>query len=213
MSLKISFIDTSLETLCMAQEIMDNLDCEIHFFSEDAEIGLFGESPGIVSKWPLVPNTWTTSMYSQNYKLKCTAVRRSWFEKAIAISLAKKNTQFHLRTRITNFEDNKVEFSGAGSFGSGILNFDKVFQTSIESNSTFWYGGGTTTEMAPNSNLIIGKRSDSTIEVWAERKLPQDINWIQKMSWIGKTPKNSIESDIDIGIRRANNFLNKVNIE
>tara|TARA_B110000467_G_C18333336_1_gene495266 strand:- start:3555 stop:4013 length:459 start_codon:yes stop_codon:yes gene_type:complete len=152
-------------------------------------------------------------MYSQNYKLKCTAVRRSWFEKAIAISLAKKNTQFHLRTRITNFEDNKVEFSGAGSFGSGILNFDKVFQTSIESNSTFWYGGVTTTEMAPNSNLIIGKRSDSTIEVWAERKLPQDINWIQKMSWIGKTPKNSIESDIDIGIRRANNFLNKVNIE
>ena len=73
--------------------------------------------------------------------------------------------------------------------------------------------GVTTTEMAPNSNLIIGKRSDSTIEVWAERKLPQDINWIQKMSWIGKTPKNSIESDIDIGIRRANNFLNKVNIE
>lgn len=211
--LKISFIDTSLESLCMAQEIMDNLDCEIHFFSEDAEVGLFGELPGIISKWPLIPSSWTTSMYSQSYKPTCTAVRRSWFEKAIAISLAKRNTFFHLRTRITNFEDKKVEFSGAGFSGSGTLDFDKIFRISRESNNTIWYGGVTTTEMTPNPSLIIGKRSDSTIEVWANHKLPQDINWIQKMSWKGKTPKNSIESDIVMGIQRAKNFLDKVNID
>jgi hypothetical protein len=192
---------------------MDNLDCEIHFFSEDAEVGLFGELPGIISKWPLIPSSWTTSMYSQSYKPKCTAVRRSWFEKAIAISLAKRNTFFHLRTRITNFEDKKVEFSGAGFSGSGTLDFDKIFTISRESNNTIWYGGVTTTEMTPNQRLIIGKRSDSTIEVWAEHKLPQNINWIQKMSWKGKTPKNSIESDIVMGIQRAKNFLDKVNID
>ena len=211
--LKISFIDTTLESLCMAQEIMDNLDCEIHFFSEDAEVGLFGELPGIISKWPLIPSSWITSMYSQSYKPTCTAVRRSWFEKAIAISLAKRNTFFHLRTRITNFEDKKVEFSGAGFSGSGTLDFDKIFRISRESNNTIWYGGVTTTEMTPNPSLIIGKRSDSTIEVWANHKLPQDINWIQKMSWKGKTPKNSIESDIVMGIQRAKNFLDKVNID
>ncbi len=211
--MKISFIDTSLESLCMAQELLDNLDCEIHFFSENAEIGLFGELPGIVSKWPLLPYSWTTSMYSQNYKPKCTAVRRSWFEKAIAISLAKRNTFFHLRTRITNSEGNKIQFSGAGFSGSGILSFDKILGISIDSNNTIWYGGVTTTEIVPNPNLIIGKRSDSTIEVWSKRKLPQDINWIQEMSWKGKTPKNSIESDIDMGIQRAKNFLNKFNID
>jgi hypothetical protein len=33
------------------------------------------------------------------------------------------------------------------------------------------------------------------------------------MSWKGKTPKNSIESDIVMGIQRAKNFLDKVNID
>jgi hypothetical protein len=93
------------------------------------------------------------------------------------------------------------------------LDFDKIFTISRESNNTIWYGGVTTTEMTPNQRLIIGKRSDSTIEVWAEHKLPQNINWIQKMSWKGKTPKNSIESDIVMGIQRAKNFLDKVNID
>ena len=65
-----------------------------------------------------------------------------------------------------------------------------------------------TLEIPKIDNILVGKRSDSIIEIWSEDKLPTNINWIQQMQWQGTNPKNSIDSEINMGMLRGDEFLN-----
>ena len=207
-NMKIAFLDTNLSFLCMAHEILDNINCEIHFFTEAAEVGMYGEKPGIIDNWPLLRPDWVSPIFSQEPNHQSTAIRQSWFRKAISIALANRNCIFHLRTKVKNVNSSKIEFVGAGFSGSGNLTFDHIISKQ-KTPDKVWYGG-TLLEPIPNiDNSIIGKRPDSIIEIWSENELPPDINWLQQMQWKGTNPKNSIHSEIDIGMKRAYDFLQK----
>jgi hypothetical protein len=208
--MKLAFLNTDVISLCMAHEILDGLDCEIHFFSESAEIGMFGEGPGIISKWPIMPIHWLSSLHSQKPNKNSNAVRRSWLSKAISISLAERDCIFHLRTRITKKTNTFVEFVGAGKSGAGRINFDEIFFIIEEPSIEKWLGGITVENIIDTTRLIIGTRPDTTKEVWYRKPLSKKINWIQEMSWKGKTPEDSVESDINQGIQKARDFLNKI---
>ena len=205
--MKIAFLDTDLVSLCMAHKILDNLECEIHFFTESAELGMYGEEPGLIDNWPLLNSSWISSIFSQEPNSDSTAVRKSWLKKAISISLADRNCFFHLRTRITKINSRTIEFVGAGFAGSGNIFFNHILNQEVTKSENLWYGG-TTLEIPKIDNILVGKRSDSIIEIWSEDKLPTNINWIQQMQWQGTNPKNSIDSEINMGVLRGDEFLN-----
>ena len=205
--MKIAFLDTDLVSLCMAHKILDNLECEIHFFTESAELGMYGEEPGLIDNWPLLNSSWISSIFSQEPNSDSTAVRKSWLKKAISISLADRNCFFHLRTRITKINSRTIEFVGAGFAGSGNIFFNHILNQEVTKSENLWYGG-TTLEIPKIDNILVGKRSDSIIEIWSEDKLPTNINWIQQMQWQGTNPKNSIDSEINMGMLRGDEFLN-----
>ena len=205
--MKIAFLDTQLSFLCTAHKILDNIDCEIHFFTESAEVGMYGEKPGLIDGWPLIDRNWLGSTFSQEPTIESTAIRHSWFCKAISISLAKRNCFFHLRTKISRIKSTNIEFVGAGFLGSGNLIFDHIIDSNIPTSSKKWFGGTTVDTNYEFINSFSGKRPDSITEVWSENKLPSNINWLQLMEWKGTNPKNSIHSEIDIGLKRAYDFL------
>ena len=205
--MKIAFLDTDLVSLCMAHKILDNLECEIHFFTESAESGMYGEEPGLIDNWPLLNSSWISSIFSQEPNSDSTAVRKSWLKKAISISLADRNCFFHLRTRITKINSRTIEFVGAGFAGSGNILFNHILNQEVTKSENLWYGG-TTLEIPKIDNILVGKRSDSIIEIWSQDKLPTNINWIQQMQWQGTNPKNSIDSEINMGMLRGDEFLN-----
>ena len=205
--MRIAFLNTDLVSLCMAHRILDDLECEIHFFTESAESGMYGEEPGLIDSWPLLKSNWISSIFSQEPNTDSTAVRKSWLKKAVSISLADRNCFFHLRTRITKINSKTIEYVGAGFTGSGHLLFDHILNQKITKSGKIWYGG-TTLEIPKIDNIIVGKRSDSIIEIWSGDKLPTNINWIQQMQWQGTNPKNSIDSEINMGVLRGDEFLN-----
>ncbi len=205
--MRIAFLNTDLVSLCMAHRILDDLECEIHFFTESAESGMYGEEPGLIDSWPLLKSNWISSIFSQEPNTESTAVRKSWLKKAVSISLADRNCFFHLRTRITKINSRTIEYVGAGFKGSGNLLFDHILKQEATKTGKIWYGG-TTLGIPKIDNIIVGKRSDSIIEIWSENKLPTNINWIQQMQWQGTNPKNSIDSEINMGVLRGDEFLN-----
>lgn len=191
----------------MAHEILDNIDCEIHFFTESAEVGMYGEKPGLIDNWPLIDRNWLGSTFSQEPSIGSSAIRYSWFCKAISISLANRNCCFHLRTKISRIKLTNIEFVGAGFLGSGNLTFDHIISPTISTSNKTWFGGTTVDTNCNIPDAFSGKRSDSIIEVWSENELPSSINWLQLMQWKGINPKNSIHSEIDMGLKRAQEFL------
>ncbi len=208
--MKIAFLDTNLSLLCMAHEILDNIDCEIHFFTESAEIGMYGEKPGLIDNLPVMKRDWMGSTFSQEPNIDSSAIRYSWFCKAVSISLANKSCFFHLRTKISRVKLTNVEFVGAGFLGSGNLNFDRVITPTIPISNKTWFGGTTVDTNCIIPNAFYGKRSDSIIEVWSENELPSNINWLQLMEWKGANPKNSIHAEIEMGIQQAQEFLQTI---
>ena len=151
--MKIAFLDTDLVSLCMAHKILDNLECEIHFFTESAELGMYGEEPGLIDNWPLLNSSWISSIFSQEPNSDSTAVRKSWLKKAISISLADRNCFFHLRTRITKINSRTIEFVGAGFAGSGNIFFNHILNQEVTKSENLWYGG-TTLEIPKIDNIL-----------------------------------------------------------
>ena len=207
--MKIAFLDTNLSLLCMAHEILDNIDCEIHFFTESAEVGMYGEKPGLIDNWPILNINWLGSIFSQEPNINSSAVRYSWFCKAISISLANRNCFFHLRTKIKRIKLTNIEFVGAGFLGSGNLIFDHIISPTNSTSNKTWFGGTTVDKNCNIPNAFFGQRSDSILEVWSEDELPSNINWLQLMQWKGTNPKNSIHSEVDMGLQKAKEFLKK----
>jgi hypothetical protein len=206
-NLKIAILDTNLSYLCMAHEILDNIDTEIHFFTESAEIGMYGEKPGLIDNWPIINPNWLGSIFSQEPILDSSAIRYSWFCKAISISLANRNCFFHLRTKIEKIRLNNIDFVGAGFLGSGTLMFDHIIHTNPPKSSKIWFGGTTVDSSVNIDNSISGRRPDSILEIWSANELPSEINWLQLMQWKGTNPKKSIHSEIHMGSKRAQEFL------
>ena len=87
--------------------------------------------------------------------------------------------------------------------------FDHIISSNNNTSSKIWFGGTTVDANYETTNSFSGIRPDSTIEVWSEKELPSNINWLQLMQWKGTNPKNSIHSEIDIGMKRAYDFLQK----
>ena len=84
MKVKIAIIDIELCQLVCAHKILDNdSNSKIHLISENAEAGLIGELPGLITQ-PFsntIPNEWIGELGPQIPTSSDTAVRRSWLER------------------------------------------------------------------------------------------------------------------------------------
>jgi hypothetical protein len=150
---------------------------------------------------------WLGSTFSQEPNTNSSAIRYSWFCKAVSISLANRSCFFHLRTKISRIKSTNIEFVGAGFLGSGSLIFDHIINPSISASNKTWFGGTTVDTNCIIPKALFGKRSDLIIEVWSENELPSNINWLQLMQWKGENPKNLIHSEIEMGLQHAQQFL------
>ena len=198
--MKIAIIGSGIEVFCCGHRLLDlDPELELHIFDEKAESGMFGEEPGIMQSWPITPAAWFGEMYSQTPTEKSTAVRYSWFVKSLSIMLAKRDTTFHLKSRVTKIENNNIHFSGAGVSGTGKLEFTKIIDLRKKKGGKKWFGA--------ISNKIIegeiyGIRSDNTIEIWSD-KGELEGNFIQIMNWEGKNPNSAITERVLLGIETA----------
>ncbi len=210
---KIAMLGGNLLSLCMAHTILDNTDSvEIHIIENKAEIGLMGEYPGIIKEWPIFPKHWISNLFSQTPSVTDTAIRHSWLVKAMAIQLSDRNTHFHLRTKILENLDNELKLSGAGYLGKTTLQFDRVFDNTVQlKNSESWNGGICLATQAPKFG-IQGKRNDGTIEIWWKDNEDKTNNtqWIQKMKWQGTNPENVIDFQYKTGTKNAREYIDTI---
>lgn len=93
MILNLAIIGIELCQLVCAHRILDNdPNSKIHLISENAEAGLIGELPGLITQ-PFsntIPNEWIGDLGPQLPTSSDTAVRRSWLEKAMATKLVER---------------------------------------------------------------------------------------------------------------------------
>jgi len=208
---RIGILGGSMLGIASGHRILDMLsDVDLHLIHEPAEMGLIGEGPGIFSSWPLVPDHWVSHLGEQSPNETSTAVRRSWLEKAMATSLSSRGCTIHLRTRITNLEeDGNVSFVGAGTLGEGTIRFDRTVSAIGKEPSTTWEGG----VFFPKENKHVengGSRSDGSVEVWWRETPPVTPTWIQRMTWLGEDPKSSLLDDINEGILAAERLVDTI---
>ena len=210
---KIALLGGNLVSLSMAHSILDySSSVEIHIIEDKAEIGLMGEYPGIFNKWPIFPNHWISNLFSQKPSKSDTAVRHSWLLKAMAIQLSKRNTVFHLRTKILENIDNELKLSGAGYMGKTSILFDNVYDNTLQQkNSVLWNGGICLATEAPEYG-IQGKRNDGTIEIWwkDDDYYVTNTQWVHKMKWYGINPENTIENHYIKGANLARDYIDTI---
>tara|TARA_B100000929_G_C15428615_1_gene393867 strand:- start:95 stop:742 length:648 start_codon:yes stop_codon:yes gene_type:complete len=208
----IAILGGNIRALSSAHAILDSRpDAEVHIIEEAAEIGLTGETPGIISRWPIVPTHWLSELGSQEPKSSSGAVRRSWLEKAMATSLASRGCTFHLRTRVEDVsQEDEVSFVGAGVMGSGKASFGTVLdmRTSTHSDKE-WEGGVCNLRHSPSFG-IQGERPDRTIEVWWRGQKPDQGKWVHRMRWAGDDPASSLEDDIGTGAEAAKTLIDTI---
>ena len=209
--MKIAILGDSLVAISTAHSLLDQeTDAEVHLFTERPEIGLMNEGPGIFEKWPPCPNHWISDLKSQEPSEGSNSVRRSWFEKAIAIALSERGCIIHLRTRCTDVSSGHVEVKGAGRIGSGRIPFDIVSDMrSVSETSTEWSGGVCITGGEPKLE-ITGNRSDGTTELWWSGPRKDTGSWLQEMKWIGEDPRESLTSEIKVGIEIARTLVDTI---
>ena len=208
---RLVILGDNLASLSAANHSLDlNPEIEIQMITERAEIGLVGETPGLLSSWPPCPAHWISDMGSQTPEPNSKAVRGSWLQKAMGIQLAKRGCIFHLRTRIITVSDNSIDFVGAGPMGEGSLTFDYLLDFCDDTSSQEqWYGAVCRSEDAPDTRLQ-GSRPDGTTEVWGSQEHEQNGKWIQTMIWGGEDPKSFIEDQVEMGKQRAENVIETI---
>jgi len=204
-------LGSSLDAICAAHVLLDSSsNIEIQIITERAEIGLMGEIPGLISSWPPCSPDWISEMASQAPNHTSTAVRGSWFVKALGIQLSKRGCQFHLKTRVTKITETEVHVIGAGNLAKGKVVFDHLldFRPNEQSN-TIWHGIVCRTEDTPEYG-ISGERSDGTTEVWTKHKPQGNKTSLQEMTWFGTDPSLHISSGVTKGMRIANGIVDKI---
>ena len=207
----IAILGGNLVSYSTAHTLLDELPYVVlHLVTERPEIGLMGEGPGIFDRWPPCPPHWISAMESQEPKREHNAVRRSWFEKAMGTELSRRGCTFHLRTRPTSVNNDRLKFVGGGILGSDSINFEHIldFRENEGDNNT-WEGAVCSRGDTPKSG-IIGNRSDDTTEVWWPEKRPNSTKWIQEMSWNGRDPKTSLKQDLERGSAEAKSLVDTI---
>ncbi len=207
----ITILGDCLRALCVGHHILDVApESSVSIITDRAEIGLFGEVPGLISSWPPCPPHWISDMSSQTPTTSSTAVRGSWLLKAMGIQLSKRGCTFLLRTRVTTSSKKEVRFVGAGPMGSGEIQADHVLDlrnTSLE--STLWYGFVCRTEDTPEST-VLGSRADGTTEIWAQEKPVHNGISLQEMTWAGGHPSDYISGEVQSGIQLAQTIVDTI---
>lgn len=201
----------TLTAICSAHAILDRLpDENVHLLIEKAEMGLLGEGPGLFEEWPPCPPHWISDLASQAPMDNSTAVRRSWFEKAVGTALSRRGCAIHLRTRVTSIENAQVHFVGAGPLGAGFLEYDSLLDFRTQPRGAVeWTGAVCRTTDAPPVE-IMGDRSDGTTEIWEQGIRKAGGIWLQEMTWRGQDPRWSLAHDIEAGISGARAIVDTI---
>ncbi len=207
----ITILGDSLSALCAGHQLLDLApEAEVSLITDRAEIGLIGEVPGLISSWPPCPPHWISNMSSQTPTDSSSAVRGSWFLKALGIQLSKRGCTFFLRTRVTTASDKEVKFVGAGPMGNGTIQTDHLLdlrQTSQK--SALWHGFVCRTEDATQTS-VFGDRPDGTTEVWS-REIPESNGvFLQEMTWAGEPPSTFISGGVKVGRKVAQTIVDTI---
>ena len=202
-SMKIAIIGSGIEVFTCGHRLLDKKsNLEIHIVDEKAESGMYGEEPGLFTEWPLTPINWVGSLFSQQPNENSTAIRYSWFVKALSISLAERGVNLHLKSVVKNIDSGIIDFYGAGYLAGGQMKFDDIIDFRGNDSDEVWYGG----VMISKPNIeIFGIRPDQTIEVWSKKEI--EGNFIQKMEWRGIDPQYALIDRINRGIDVAESII------
>ena len=206
----ITILGESLSALCVGHRLLDLApETEVSLITDRAEIGLIGEIPGLISSWPPCPLHWISDMSSQTPTASSTAVRGSWFLKALGIQLSKRGCAFLLRTRVTTTSEKEVRFVGAGPMGNGAIHTDHLLDLRQHSQPARWHGFVCRTEDSTRTN-IFGDRSDGTTEVWGRERPESNGTSLQEMTWAGEQPSTFITEEVELGIELAQTIVDTI---
>ena len=192
-------MDCSLSSIVCAHMVLDETsDVEVHMVTDLFEVGMFGETPGVISQsgWPIGDDHWLSETGFDHPGEDDTAIRSSWLKKSMAISLAHRGAQFHTGTRTTEVDPQRkeVKLSYPGGRTQTRIKFDHVVTTEFESDRV-WRGAITTSP--PPSESISGRRPDGTYEVWwLGDETPESP--LQLMDWIGHDPRTALSDAVTL---------------
>ncbi len=186
-------MDCSLSSIICAHMALDQTrDIEVHMITDLFEVGMYGETPGIISEsgWPIGSDHWFSSIGFNRPGDGDTAIRSSWMKKSMAISLAKRGARFHTGTRTTEMDSvlKEVTMSYPGGKTQIKIQFDHIVTSDPEMDRIWW--GAITTEPPP-SEAISGRRPDGTYEMWWLVNDPPQ-NALQLMEWAGEDPRTAL---------------------
>ena len=193
------FTDCSLSSIVCAHMVLDeSIDVEVHMVTDHFEVGMYGETPGIISEsgWPIGSDHWLSKTGFNHPGEDDTAIRSSWLKKSMAISLAHRGAHFHTGTRTTEIDSQRkeVRLSYPGGRTQTRIKFDHVVTSKFESDKV-WRGAITVSP--PPSESISGRRPDGTYEMWGigdetpERPL-------QLMDWRGNDPRTALNDAVTL---------------
>tara|TARA_Y100001970_G_scaffold58318_1_gene73995 strand:+ start:1030 stop:1662 length:633 start_codon:yes stop_codon:yes gene_type:complete len=207
----IAIIGTNLENLICAHQILDNnRGAKVYLIDAKAEAGLDEEGPGLIeaNTWPPLPRSWIGKLGSQEPTTESTAVRRSWFEKALATKLSERGGIFLMRTTISEetVEGNtiKIKLGGAGPLTDKQLILDHLIKFEEADKHPIWSGG--VYSMTSSEEEIQGIRPDRLVEMWWKGENTHRKNPLEVMKWKGENPTTSIVDTIRVGIKMGNNL-------
>ena len=203
----IVFTDCSLSSIICAHMVLDELsDAEVHMVTDLFEVGMYGETPGIISKsgWPICSEHWLSKTGFNHPSEEDTAIRSSWMKKSMAISLANRGAKFHTGTRTMEVdnEGKEVRMSYPGGKKQTRIQFDHIVTTQSESD-IIWSGAITVTPPPPDA--ISGKRPDGTYEMWwLGDESPE--NPLQLMQWAGLDPRTALTDAVALATSNLSNI-------
>ena len=203
----IVFTDCSLSSIVCAHMVLDeSSDAEVHMVTDLFEVGMYGETPGIISEsgWPIFSDHWLSKTGFNHPSEEDTAIRSSWMKKSMAISLAHRGARFHTGTRnmeVDN-EGKEVKLSYPGGKKQTRIQFDHIVTTQSESD-VIWSGAITVTP--PPLEAISGRRPDGTYEIWwLGDESPE--NPLQLMQWAGLDPRTALKDAVALATSNLGNI-------
>ena len=193
------FTDCSLSSIVCAHMVFDeSIDVEVHMVTDHFEVGMYGETPGIISEsgWPIGSDHWLSKTGFNHPGEDDTAIRSSWLKKSMAISLAHRGAHFHTGTRTTEIDSQRkeVRLSYPGGRTQTRIKFDHVVTSKFESDKV-WRGAITVSP--PPSESISGRRPDGTYEMWwIGDETPESA--LQLMDWRGNDPRTALNDAVTL---------------
>jgi hypothetical protein len=131
--IEIAILGSSKRALEYAHTILDKTpSARVTVYTEDAEVG-FPEVPiseELVMSEALdsIPSNWYNSIPEGIDQNIPSTSANSWLSKSMAIRLASRGAQFHLRTIVLNIDEERreISFRGGGMVRSGVESYDEL---------------------------------------------------------------------------------------